>query len=131
MKLSRKFYWILPAIAIVVPMVINYILTREKVFNYDVAGHGVDWIAFYGSFLGSALSSLVAYYILLKTIENTNKESYKKQKQDEYDKLCDDLSKRIAQIEVMEVYRVLYYPLSFNIKNELDRLTTSPIATAI
>lgn len=124
MKVSKKLYWIIPTIVIIVPVAVNYILTREKVCNYDVAGCGVDWIGFYGSFLGGALSSLIAYYVLLKTIENTNKENYKKQKQDEYDKLCNDLSKRIAQIEVMEVYRVLNYPLSFDIKNEIDRLTT-------
>lgn len=123
MEMSKKFYWIIPLCVVVTPIIVNYILTREIVFNYDVAGTGVDWICFYGSFLGSGLSAFVAYYILLKTVENTNKENIKNQKKEEYDKLCDDLSARLAKIEVMEVYRVLYYPAGFNIKAEMDRLT--------
>lgn len=122
MKTKHLLYIFL--IIAITPIVTNYILTREIICNYDVAGTGVDWINFYGSFLGSALSAFIAYYILLKTLENTNKENRKKYLKEDYDRLCDDLSSRIAQIEVMEVYRVLYYPKDFNIKEEMDRLTS-------
>lgn len=121
--MKKKYLIYICTYIVIVPIVTNYILTREIICNYDVAGSGVDWIAFYGSFLGSALSAIVAYYILLKTLENTNKENYKKQKTEEYYRLCDDLSWRIAQIEVTEVYRILLHPTNISINEEMDRLT--------
>ncbi len=124
MKFPKKLYFIIPAIVIIVPIVMNYILTREKVCDYDVAGSGVDWISFYGSFLGSVLSASIAYYVLLKTIEAQKSIDLKNQKIREYEQLKDDLSERISQIEITDIFRALLHPNQFDIKDELDRLST-------
>lgn len=108
----------------ITPIGTNFILTREIICNYDVAGTGVDWISFYGSFLGSALSAFIAYYVLLKTIENGNRESLKRQKRQELNWLRDDLSERISKLEVTDVFRALLYNGDVDIRQELDRLTT-------
>ena len=122
--MKKKFLLYIIIAIPVVPIIVNYILTREVVCNYDVAGTGVDWINFYGAFIGSALSALVAYYVLLKTIENENKENLKRQKQQDLDWLRDDLSERISQLEVTNAFRTLLYNGDVDIRQELDRLTT-------
>lgn len=122
MKLKHLFYIFL--IIVITPIGTNYILTREIICNYDVAGTGVDWICFYGSFLGSALSAFIAYYVLLKTIENGNRENLKGQKRQELNWLRDDLSERISKLEVTDIFRALLYNGDIDIRQELDRLTT-------
>ena len=97
MKFPKKLYFIIPAIVIIVPIVMNYILTREKVCDYDVAGSGVDWISFYGSFLGSVLSASIAYYVLLKTIEAQKSIDLKNQKIREYEQLKNETVQLYAQ----------------------------------
>ena len=121
MKIKHLLYIFL--IIAITPIVTNYILTREIICNYDVAGTGVDWINFYGSFLGSALSAFIAYYVLLKTIENENRENLKRQKRQELDWLRDDLSERISKLEVTDVFRALLYNGDLDINQELERLT--------
>lgn len=122
MKISKRLFWIIPIVIVFTPIIVNYILTREIVCYYDVAGCGVDWINFYGSFLGSALTAFIAYYVLVKTIQNENRENLIKRKRQEYDWLRNDLSERISQIEVTDVFRVFLYDGAFDIKQELDRL---------
>lgn len=123
MKISKRLYWIIPIVIIVTPVVVNYILTREIVCNYDVAGRGVDWINFYGSFLGSALTAFIAYYVLVKTIQNGNRENIIRQKRQELDWLRDDLSERISKLEVTDAFRVLLYKGNVDVNEELERLT--------
>lgn len=121
MKLKHLFYIFL--IIVITPIGTNYILTREIICNYEVAGTGVDWISFYGSFLGSALSAFIAYYVLLKTIENEKRENLKRQKRQELAWLRDDLSERISKLEVTDLFRVLLYNGDLDINQELERLT--------
>lgn len=107
----------------ITPIVINYILTRDVVCNYNVAGSGKDWISFYGSFLGSVLSTCIAYYVLLKTIEHEKRENMKRQKRQDLEWLREDLSNRISNLEITDVFRVFLYLPDIDIQKEIERLT--------
>lgn len=121
--MTKKHLFYIFLLIIITPIVTNFILTREIICNYNVAGSGEDWINFYGAFLGSTLSAGVAYYILLKTIENGNKENLKKEKRIELDWLRDDLSERISKLEVTDAFRVFLYNGDIDARIEIERLT--------
>lgn len=125
MNLFNKTCWFKPVIIlllIIIPICVNYILSREKVCNYDVVGNGVDWISFYGSYLGSVLTASIAFYVLQKTIETEKWIDRKNQKIRQYELLRDDLSDRISRIELTDVFRVIMYRKNFDAKEEMDRL---------
>ena len=121
--MNKKGLLLICVAILAVPIFVNYILTREVICNYNVAGTGVDWINFYGAFLGSTLSAFVAYYILLKTIENENRENLKREKRIELEWLRNDLSERISKIEITDIFRILLYNGDVDINQELERLT--------
>ena len=45
---------------------LNFILSRDVLFDYKVVGEGKDWLSFYGSII----SSTVAFYALFRTIKS-------------------------------------------------------------
>jgi hypothetical protein len=131
--MRKKYLLYIFFIIIITPIATNYILTREIVCNYDVAGSGVDWISFYGSFLGSVISAIVAYYVMYNTLINNEKqttrtlqqskyEHIKMAKRDELDFLRRDLSERIGQINVFDIFRLFMFPQNFDVKEEMERL---------
>lgn len=131
--MKKRYLLYICLLIIIIPIVTNYILTREIICNYDVAGSGVDWINFYGSFLGSVISASVAYYIMHQTIINNEKqttrtlqqsknEQIKIAKREELIFLRKDLSERIAQINVSDIFRIFLFPNNIDIKLEMERL---------
>lgn len=122
MKKNKIIFCIIVIIIALTPIFVNFILSREIIFNYKVVGSGEAWVNFYGSFLGSGLSTIIAYYILLKTIDSEKNINIKKQKIKEFENLRNDLSERISKIELTDVFRVFLYREQFDAKEELDRL---------
>ena len=133
--MNKKPFFLIGVLTLIVliPIIVNFVITRDAFYCYRVAGEGKDWIAFYGSFLGSCISALVAYVIMFYTIKNNEKQTNKTllhsesehrkiEKRAELDIYRRDLSERIARINYASIIRVCQYPSDFDFNEELNRL---------
>lgn len=78
MAQDRKYIyaWIIIAIILATPIIINWLILRPSFFEY--IGTGVDWLSFWGSYLGAIISAGVALailYIQRKDNEKQNEEN--------------------------------------------------------
>jgi len=76
MKIITKYklLWILPIIGIV-PIVINWLLSRSTPFNFLTIGESKDWLSFYGSYIGGIITASISFFILNSTIKFNRNES--------------------------------------------------------
>lgn len=56
------YAWIIIAIILATPIIINWLILRPSCFEY--IGTGVDWLSFWGGYLGAIISAGVAFIIL-------------------------------------------------------------------
>lgn len=56
------YAWIIIAIILATPIIINWLILKPSFFEY--IGTGVDWLSFWGSYLGAIISAGVALAIL-------------------------------------------------------------------
>ena len=116
--MKPRYYFIGFITIIVVVIMLNFILSRDVLFDYKVVGEGKDWLSFYGSII----SSTVAFYALFRTIKsNRNNTQIDRMHQDLKD-LRNDLSERIAAINISRILQVVLAGNDFNITSELYRL---------
>ena len=73
-NLLKKYWWCVLIIAIIVllPLFLNWIVTRDNIYNYKVAGEPKDWLSFWVIYF-SALMSLGMVIITWYTLKQ-NKE---------------------------------------------------------
>lgn len=100
------------------PLVVNYLLSHHILWNYKVVGEGKDWIAYYGSLI----STIIAFFILYKTLNQNTKLSIITQKHQDLYRLKEDLSKRISNIDITQVIQSILFIEDFNYQQELYRL---------
>lgn len=70
------YAWIIIAIILATPIIINWLILKPSFFEY--IGTGVDWLSFWGSYLGAIISAGVALailYIQRKDNEKQNEEN--------------------------------------------------------
>lgn len=68
----KKYWWLL-LMLFVTPMVMNIIMIQPILF--PIAGNDSSWLGFWGSYIGSILSSSIAIYILYKQQNQNHKEN--------------------------------------------------------
>ena len=64
MKSKRQILVIIVGVVLIfaIPIIINYLILQPKQFPF--VGEGVDWLMFWGSYLGAAISAAIAFIIL-------------------------------------------------------------------
>lgn len=67
-----KKYWVVIPI-IVAPILINWLLLKPKIF--DFVGDDSTWLNFWGTYIGTVLSTMVAFYVLYKQMEQNHTEN--------------------------------------------------------
>lgn len=66
----KKYWWIILLI-ISAPILINYLILKPAIFKF--IGKDTDWLNFWGAYIGTILSSFIAFYVLHKQlIQNQN-----------------------------------------------------------
>ena len=78
MKSKRQILVIIVGVVLIfaIPIIINYLILQPKQFPF--VGEGVDWLMFWGSYLGAAISAAIAFIILhiqRRDNEKQNKEN--------------------------------------------------------
>lgn len=67
-----KKYWVVIPI-IIAPILINWLLLKPKIF--DFVGDDSTWLNFWGTYIGTVLSTMVAFYVLYKQMEQNHTEN--------------------------------------------------------
>ncbi len=72
--MNPKYYKFIVAI-VIAPMLINVILccTNPFPWNIPIAGNAGDWVGFWGNYIGTIISALIALYVLYHTITENAK----------------------------------------------------------
>ncbi len=72
--MNPKYYKFIVAI-VIAPMLINVILccTNPLPWNIPIAGNAGDWVGFWGNYIGTIISALIALYVLYHTITENAK----------------------------------------------------------
>lgn len=76
MNISRlsKYGGIIAIILILItPPILNWVLSRPAFCR--IVGTDVDWLSFYGGYIGSVISSMVAFFILHQQLKNNHEEN--------------------------------------------------------
>lgn len=102
----------------IIVLSLNFILSRDVIGDYRVVGEGKDWLSFYGSLI----SSLVAFYALYRTIKNERNIANIDRRHQDLKDLRNDLSNRIAAINISQILQVVLAGNDFNKTSELYRL---------
>lgn len=68
-----KAYWWAILIVIIAPVLINYLILKPAFFNF--VGKDTDWLGFWGAYIGTVLSSVIAFYVLHKQLEQNQNEN--------------------------------------------------------
>lgn len=67
-----KKYWVVIPI-IIAPILINWLLLKPKIFDFVVDDS--TWLNFWGTYIGTVLSTMVAFYVLYKQMEQNHTEN--------------------------------------------------------
>lgn len=87
-----KAYWGAILIVIIAPVLINYLILKPAFFNF--VGKDTDWLGFWGTYIGAVLSSVIAFYVLYKQLEQNHNENE---------------NNRQLQISVLEYQQKMYW----------------------
>ena len=90
-------------IAVVLPFAINFIVTSQRPSNVVVAGEGVDWLQFFGSYVGSMIASITSLWILYDTLRCTMNENDANKIHAEILDIKKELSERFQKYNVSEI----------------------------
>ena len=71
-NLLKKYWWCFIVIILLLPLFLNWVVTRDNIYNYKVAGEPKDWLSFWVIYF-SALMSLAMVIITWYTLKQ-NKE---------------------------------------------------------
>ncbi len=118
MYMRKKGILLIFTVLLISPIVVNFLLSRNILWNYDVVGEGKDWIAYYGSLI----SSFVAFYILYQTLLHNRKITLLSHKHDDLIGLKRDIAERITGIDLPQVIQNILFIDNFDCSQELLRL---------
>lgn len=73
---KKKYIWrvvIIIAVALLLPVILNFVVGLERPNNISVVGYPETWIGFYGSYIGGVLTALIGFLTLWQTSKNNDK----------------------------------------------------------
>lgn len=82
-NLLKKYWWCIIIIILLLPLFLNWVVTRDNIYNYKVAGEPKDWLSFWVIYF-SALMSLAMVIITWYTLKQNKEqlEEIKKERQE-------------------------------------------------
>lgn len=57
----------------IIPVIINYVLLIPASFNFPIIGSNVEWLSFWGTYLGGIIEVSASFAILYLTLHNKRK----------------------------------------------------------
>ncbi len=71
-KFFKRYWWIILAV-VLAPLIINVLILWPAFFCF--VGEDTDWLGFWGAYIGTILSSVIAFYVLHKQLEQNHAEN--------------------------------------------------------
>lgn len=105
---------------IVLPIIINYVLMLPAPFNFPIIGSNVDWLSFWGTYIGGIIGASVSFLILYLTLLHNKNEAKIDRKHNELLQLKKDLSERLSDVNFMPLH--IDASNEVNVKSEISRL---------
>lgn len=120
MSTTKKCIVISSLIALMVPVIINFVVAGHRIWLYPVANG--EWVDFWASYLGAIITASTSFIILWFSLkENRRKDNWKKNVED-YKNLKEDIAYRISLFDATEINQGMLAKRKLNVANELDRL---------
>ena len=60
---------------IVLPIIINYVLMLPVPFNFPIIGSNVDWLSYWGTYIGGIIGASASFLILYLTLLHNKNEA--------------------------------------------------------
>lgn len=89
-------------------------------FNLKIVGDSVEWLSFWGTYVGGIIGASVSFVILFLTLIHNKKEAEIERSNNRLMQLKRDLSERISDVNFMPLSINAYNEI--NIPSEIDRL---------
>lgn len=105
---------------LIIPIIINYVLLIPIPFNFPIIGSNVDWLSFWGTYIGGIIGASVSFLILYLTLLHNKKEAEIERKSNQLLQLKRDLAERLSDINFMPLY--IDTSNDINASSEIDRL---------
>lgn len=71
-KFFKRYWWVILAV-VLAPLIINWLILWPAFFCF--VGEDTDWLGFWGAYIGTILSSVIAFYVLHKQLEQNHAEN--------------------------------------------------------
>lgn len=94
------------------PIIMNCLLLLPTPFNLKTIGSEVEWLSFWGTYLGGIMGACVSFTILYMTLIHNRKEAEVERTNNRLLQLKKDLSERLSDINYMQ--------LNINISKDTD-----------
>ena len=105
----------------ITPIAVNIMLGATNPFDIGIVGNNVDWLSFYGSYLGGVIAAIIAFVTMWQTSKH-NTLSIMIHRQETYiENLSLELGKRISNLNFWNIAKVA-------LKSNEDLLAYIPIA---
>ena len=67
MKNVKKWILCLIIVALIIPFVLNFVLVSDTPNGFNVIGNPVNWLLFYGSYLGGVITAIIGFITMQKS----------------------------------------------------------------
>lgn len=105
---------------LIIPIIINYVLLIPIPFNFPIIGSNVDWLSFWGTYIGGILGAFASFIILYLTLRHNRNEAEIERKSNQLLLLKKDLAERLSDVNFMPLH--IDASNEINVHNEISRL---------
>lgn len=99
----------------ILPIIINFILILPTPFDLNTIGDEIEWLSFWGTYLGGIIGALVSFTILYLTLLHNKKEAEIERTNNRLLQLQQALSERLSDIN--------FVPLHINTSHDISPST--------
>lgn len=114
-------------LGVVMPIIINLILLADTPNSINIVGDNINWLSFFGSYIGSTVSACSGFIILYFTLRDSQKREKVENARRELKRYEDDLARRFAEYNSSDFINlsVLSFYSQEAIRDEMSRLASA------
>ena len=95
----KKWLFIVVIVLAITPIAVNIMLGATNPFDIGIVGNNVDWLSFYGSYLGGVIAAIIAFVTMWQTSKHNTLNVMIPQQEAHIKELNSALSERISKLD--------------------------------